>query len=115
MHALKRMILGSLLFAFVLEASAASGDMGTGIPSFGQYSDGVWAGNALVWSLGSASVPFPAGCAYLIVSRATMGADPFKIAVATMITAKVTGKSVRFYAHADRDGGCGVDYVQLMD
>ena len=115
MHALKRPILGSLLFAFALEVSAASGEMGTGIPSFGQYGDASGSNYTVVWGLGNAMIPFPAGCSYLIVTRATMGADPFKIAVATMLTAKVTGKSVRFYAHADRDGGCGVDYVQLMD
>ena len=114
MHALKRMTLGLLLYTFVLEAPAAQGEMGIGVPIFGQYGDAS-GGSAVVWGLGNAAMPFPAGCLYLVLTRTTMGPDAFKIAVATMLTAKVISKSVRFYAHVDRDGGCGVDYVQLMD
>ena len=114
MHAVRRMILGSLLIGFVIEASAANGEMGMGVPNFGQYGDAA-GGIAVVWSLANTVISFPPGCTHLIVSRATMGSDPFKIAVATLLTAKVTAKNVRFYAHEGRDGGCGVDYVQLMD
>ena len=113
-HTLKRMILGTLLFPFVLEASAAQGEMGMGVPNFAQYGE-AFGGVAIVWSLANPAIPFPAGCSHLVVSRTTMGPDPFKIAIATMLTAKVTAKSVRFYAHESRDGGCGIDYVQLMD
>ena len=42
-----------------------------------------------------------------------MGMDAYKIAVATLLLAKTTNRSVRLYAHAARDGGCGADYVQL--
>src|SRR5262245_60015111 len=91
MSARKRTILGSLLFALALEASAASGEMGMGVPNFGQFGDAV-GGVVVVWNLSSTVIPFPAGCSQLLVTRATMGADPFKIAVATMLTAKVTAK-----------------------
>ena len=114
MRALKRMILGSLLFALSLESSAANGEMGVGVPIFGQFGDAA-GGIVVVWGLGNAVIPFPAGCSSLIVTRTTMGVDSFKIAVATMLTAKVTSRNVRFYAHVDRDGGCGIDYLQLMD
>ena len=114
MSARKSTVLGSLLFALTFEATAASGEMGMGVPNFGQFGDPV-GGIVVVWSLSNAVIPFPPGCSFLIVNKATMGSDPFKVSVATMLTAKVTARSVRFYAHADRDGGCGVDYVQLMD
>jgi hypothetical protein len=37
------------------------------------------------------------------------------MAFATLTAAKMSGRRVRFYAHAERDGGCGVDYVELGD
>jgi hypothetical protein len=43
-----------------------------------------------------------------------MGIEAYKMAFATMTAAKIAGSRVRFYAHADRDGGCGVDYVELQ-
>lgn len=92
---------------------AASGEMGSGIPSFGIYTQAVAPGQTIVGALGSRTVAFPAGCAYLILTKATMG-DDYKIAVAALMLAKSTGKAIRFYAHAERDGGCGVDYVELL-
>jgi hypothetical protein len=41
-----------------------------------------------------------------------LGADTYKIAIAMMMMANASGTKVRFYAHAERDGGCGVDYVE---
>ena len=38
-----------------------------------------------------------------------------QIAAATLLTARVAGMRVRFFAHSERDNGCGVDYVQLDD
>jgi len=86
--------------------------MGTGIPHFGSYSAATGV-QTNVWGLNEATVPFPAGCPYIYLTAATMGMDAYKIAVATLLVAKTTGRAVRFYAHAARDGGCGVDYVQL--
>jgi hypothetical protein len=42
-----------------------------------------------------------------------MGMDAYKMAVATLTAARLSGAKVRFFAHAERDNGCGVDYVQL--
>lgn len=92
---------------------AAQGEMGTGVPKFGVYA-AASGGATLVWSVENATVPFPAGCTNLVVSVATMGAEAYKIAAATLIAARISGRSVRFYAHAVRDGGCGVDYVELI-
>jgi hypothetical protein len=65
-------------------------------------------------SLKEATLNFPSSCNYLILTASTMGLDSYKLAVSILTTAKLTGTAVRFYAHADRDGGCGVDYIQLI-
>jgi hypothetical protein len=92
---------------------AASGEMGRGKPEFGVY--GQQFGNYVkVWSLREATLNFPVGCNSLILSVSTMGLESYKIAVAILITAKATNSAVRFYAHAERDDGCGVDYVQML-
>jgi len=101
-------------FGFSPRAFAAQGEMGVGIPNFGMYSQATGV-STLVWGLGNASTPIPSGCAYLILSPTTMGMDTYKMAIATMLLAKSSSKPVRFYAHAERDGGCGADYVQLLD
>jgi hypothetical protein len=49
-----------------------------------------------------------------VVTPTTMGVDGYKIAIATMTAARIANRSVRFYAHASRDNGCGVDYVELL-
>jgi hypothetical protein len=103
-----------LCVGLLQNASAAQGEMGTGTPHFGVYTES-FGGAAIVWSLANATLGFPAGCTYLYVSPASLGSGTFRIAIATMLTAKTTGKKVRFYSHAPRDGGCGVDYVELVD
>lgn len=98
-------------------ASAASGEMGTGVPIlFGNYSSVAFPSQGTnVWALSEATIGFPAGCTSIRITRATMGVDDYKIAMATMLIARTTKRKIRFYAHADRDGGCGVDYIQLTD
>jgi hypothetical protein len=105
----------ALFAALVLSAPAiaAQGEMGTGIPTFGTYSAATGA-QTLVWTISESTAPFPAGCTSLTLSPATMGMDTYKIAVATLITAKTANRRVRFFAHAPRDGGCGVDYVEMQ-
>lgn len=44
-----------------------------------------------------------------------MGIDAYKLALGQLTTALAMRKRVRFYAHADRDGGCGVDYFELQN
>ena len=86
--------------------------MGTGIPFFGQYSQATGT-KIIVWSLEEATVPFPADCPRIELTPETMGIDAYKMAMATLLVARVSRRAVRFYAHATWDGGCGVDYVQL--
>jgi hypothetical protein len=94
-------------------AFAASGEMGTGVPNFGSYS--LATGTHLsVWSLANATRPMAAGCAALTLSPETMGLDAYKIAVAMLVAAKISERSVRFYAHGEHEGGCGVDYVEIV-
>ena len=113
---LRSLAASSLCAAGLLAHSAAvaqgAREMGTGIPSFGTYSaeQGV---KTTVWSLSDPVVPFPSGCPQIVLTAATMGMDTYKIALATMLLARTTSRSVRFYAHGSHDGGCGVDYVQL--
>jgi hypothetical protein len=95
---------------------SAQGEMGTGHPTFGSYAPvGGAPANTRVWSLANATIEMPAGCSSLVLSTSTMTSEGYKIAVATLLTAKATGKKVRFFAHAPRDDGCGVDYVQIID
>ena len=95
-------------------AHAAQGEMGKGVPQFGVYGTATGPAKAVVWRLESASLGMPSGCTRLFVSAATMGAEGYKFAMATMTAARVLNRAVRFYAHAERDGGCGVDYVELL-
>jgi hypothetical protein len=110
-----RVFVFGILFLFGTPhlASAASGLMGTGKPLFGVYGQPNDP-KVVVWWLNEATVGFPAGCSSLILSAATMGMDSYKISVSILITAKVTNSVVKFVAQAEKDGGCGVDYVQLM-
>lgn len=112
-HQLSALAARSLCVIGLLAESVAAAqgerEMGTGIPHFGTYSGG----QTIVWGLNEPTVPIPADCPSLYLTAATMGMDSYKIAVATLLVAKTTNRAVRFYAHAARDGGCGVDYVQL--
>jgi hypothetical protein len=94
-------------------ANAASGEMGTGVPKFAIYGDLVGA-HIQVWAIDDSTIAFPAGCTSLVVRPETMGLDAYKLAAAALMAAKVSGMRIRFYAHASRDGGCGVDYVELQ-
>jgi hypothetical protein len=90
---------------------AAQGEMGRGVPSFAVYGE-VTGAHIRVWSVDNALVQFPAGCTALILTPATLGVDTYRAAIAILTAAKLTNTRVRFYAHAERDGGCGVDYIQ---
>ena len=93
-------------------AFAATGEMGTGIPNYGVYAN---LNQAVVGSLINATINMPTGCTQLILSAATLTMDGYKIALSQITAASLTRKRVRFYAHAVRDGGCGIDYVQIVD
>jgi len=95
--------------------NAAQGEMGTGIPSGFSFYSAATGVQTLVWGMTSPSIQFPSGCQSLTLTPATMGMDAYKIAVSTLLLARVTGRPVRFYAHASRDTGCGVDYIQLNE
>jgi hypothetical protein len=94
-------------------AVAATGEMGKGVPAFGSYGGdlGVY---TIVWRLTDASIPFPAGCSSLMVTQATLGPEGYRVAMATLLAARLSNRPVRLYAHVSRDGGCGVDYVELF-
>lgn len=93
------------------QADAATGEMGTGIVSGVRfYSSPV--GSAFYVDFSSTTTPVPSGCSAKI-TRATVGADDYKTMFSMALTAKVTGRPLRLYAHAVRDGGCGVDYMQM--
>ncbi len=96
---------------FWLDESAATGEMGTGMPIFGVYAAYNY---TKVWSLANATINFPAGCTSLTVSVATLTMDGYKITLSQMTTARISGRKIRFVAHAERDGGCGVDYVEIQ-
>lgn len=100
--------------SLVQPAFSATGEMGTGIPEFGIHSAPMGT-FAWVGALTNPTIPFPSGCTSLKLTSATMGLDGYKMAVATMLTAKLAGKRVRFFAHSPRDEGCGVDYVQIVN
>lgn len=97
-----------------LAANAAQGELGTGIPKFGTYSAASGMSMYATVALDDATIPLPSGCIVLVLSPATMGMDSYKISVATLLAAKVSGRKVRFYSHMVRDGGCGVDYVEIQ-
>lgn len=80
----------------MLPAWTTQGEMGTGTPQFGFYSDAAYAGGkATVWGMKNISTPFPSGCSNITLTANTMGVDSFKQALAVMITAQALGKSVR--------------------
>jgi hypothetical protein len=113
----KKYFKAAVFSAMALTASwsmAATGEMGTGTPQFGVYTAPIGS-NVRIWLLAGATIPMPSSCTHLLLYSATVGMDHYKIAIALMTTAKVSGKKIRFYAHAERDGGCGVDYVELVD
>jgi type IV secretory pathway TrbL component len=95
-------------------AFAASGEMGTGVPNMGFYTQATGANLTYIF-LKNAAVPLPSGCGFLILSVATAGERDYKIAQAMLLASSFAGKRIRFYAHAERDGGCGVDYLQNID
>jgi hypothetical protein len=110
-----RVLITAAVLVAVTQARAAVGEMGTGIPRFGIYSP-VTTGQLQtnVWQLENASIPMASGCTSLTLTVGTMGLDAYKIATATLVLARATGRSVRFFAHANRDSGCGVDYIELI-
>jgi hypothetical protein len=91
-------------------ASAASGGMGTGTPHFGVYSAATGT-EIKVWASANATVPFPAGCTLFRLTPETMDIETCRAAVAILTAARATDMRVRFFAHGERDGGCGADYV----
>jgi hypothetical protein len=108
----RRVCFIALIFSASLSAHAAVGEMGTGVPNIGIYSGAVGNANIRIWSLANPTINFPTGCTSILISRSTVG-DDYKVMLSVILTAKSLGKPVRFYAHAERDGGCGVDYVHL--
>ena len=67
----------------------------------------------MVWKLEGATIPFPTGCSGQSLDPTIMGMDAYKIAIGIMLVARASGRTGRFYAHAPRGSGCGVDYLQL--
>ena len=90
-----------------------AGEMGAGVPSVGLYTQA--AGSKTLIFLKDLVTPLAAGCSYLILSAGTVGDRDYKIAHALLLSASLTNRRVRFYAHGTWDGGCGVDYVQILD
>jgi hypothetical protein len=111
---MRKVLIAGAAALFAQVVFAASGEMGTGIPNFGLYSQATGL-QIRVWNLSSATMSFPVGCVAIILTPETMGMESYKMAFTLLTTAKLSGTRVRFYAHADRDGGCGVDYMQLAD
>jgi hypothetical protein len=90
--------------------------MGTGKPFWGSYSAQMHSGAlvTIVWNLGpNPVIPFAAGCPYITLTSSSMSMDGYKAALALMLQAKALGQTVRFVAHAERDWGCGADYVAI--
>lgn len=93
-------------------AVGAQGEMGTGVPTgYNIYT--ATGASTVVWGLGNVSILFPSGCSSITLTPATMGVDGYKIAIATLHMSKLSNLPVRFYSHAVRDSGCGVDMIQL--
>lgn len=115
MKKLFTLFLSAFLFSAFTNSHAASGEMGQGIPTFGFYTAALDGSPYVkVWTLKSPAPNFPSGCTALSINSKTIGMDSFKIAYSTLLTAVAAGIPVRFYAHVPRDGGCGVDYIQLL-
>lgn len=108
-----RMLIGAACVAMApLRSLAATGEMGTGVPDqVGLYS-AVTGVATYVWSISDVTIPFPSGCSSIALVASTMGMDAYKLAVNTVLLAKVTNRRVRFHSHVN--SGCQVDYVQLM-
>lgn len=101
------------LFSMASSANAAMGEMGVGTPLFGVYSAAIVnPPETLVWELANATRGFPAGCSRLTLNSGTMGMDTYKIALAIMMQARAMNTRVKFYAHSELNGGCGVDFVE---
>jgi hypothetical protein len=115
MKTLRRLMAATILAGLSAFSFAVSGEMGTGTPdSWGQYSAAVGDTHIRIFNLTNRTTAFPAGCSYITISSATVGADAYKMVLASMLIAKSTGKKMRFFAHAARDGGCGVDYFEMQ-
>lgn len=93
-------------------SAVAAGELGTGVPSFGSYSD-TTGQHVRVWRVDEATIPFPSGCTSLVLTPSTMGQSAFKIAVATMLAARLANRKVRFYTHGAQES-CSVDYVEML-
>lgn len=106
-------LIASLIIGTTMSAHAATGEMGNGVPQIGIYSGAAGHGHIRIWSLANATVNFPTGCTSILISRTTVGEQDYKVMLSIILTAKSLGKPVRFYGHAERDGGCGMDYIQL--
>lgn len=102
----------AIIFITAQSAHAANGEMGTGIPGYGVYAN---ANYSIIWALGSPGPSFPAGCSSLVVSAATLTMEGYKVALSMLAAAQLANRRIRFYAHADRDGGCGIDYLQFTN
>jgi hypothetical protein len=111
-HFLRSICFFGVILGASSTANAATGEMGNGMPNIGIYSSATGA-NIRIWFLANATVNFPTGCTSILISRTTVG-DDYKVMLSVILTAQALGKPVRFYAHAERDGGCGVDYVQMQ-
>jgi hypothetical protein len=63
------MAVGVTLLALPEAGWAAEGEMGTGVPHFGVYSEATSTGpHIVIWSLSEVTAPFPSGCTSLIVN-----------------------------------------------
>jgi hypothetical protein len=100
----------------VSSVQAATGELGTGIPVFGVFTNALngTGGWITIWLLKNPTINFPQGCSTLYIMPGTQGASSYKDALAILLTAVSLNKPVRFYSHAERDGGCGVDYLQIV-
>lgn len=103
-----------IILAFAHNAPAAQGEMGTGMPIYGLQGT---AGHSYVtvFRLDEATIPFPVGCTYLVISSFANGSDIFRAMVDSLLAAKLARKKIRFYAVQENQGGCGVDYLEVVD
>jgi hypothetical protein len=115
-------VIGAVAVVFftvgvVQETKAASGELVTGrIQVIGHYSAAVGAEKTVVWSFKSGLItPFAVGCTSVTLTPATMGQSSYKTALNSLLLARALDKPVRFFAHAERDDGCGADYVEIQD
>ena len=103
-----------LFGVFTPAVNAYQGQMGTGIPTFGVYSAALTGSPYIaIWSLSNGSFPMAPGCPYLLLTVSTMGLETYKAALSILTTAVIANRTVQFFSHSERDGGCGVDYIRL--